>query len=58
MLHAIAAFGKTPKAFQEVWASEGRGRGLILRYFAGIHLEGLKKTTKTSVMIACHRAKI
>jgi len=59
MLHAIAAFGKTPKALlQEGAASEGRGRGLILRYFAGIHLEGLKKTTKTSVRIAYHQAKI
>jgi hypothetical protein len=32
---------------------EGSGRGLILRYYnRGIRLEGLKKTTKTSVTVS------
>jgi hypothetical protein len=27
-------------------AVEGSGRGLILRYYSGMHLEGLRKTMK------------
>jgi hypothetical protein len=38
--------------------AEGSGRGLILRYYPGICLEELKKTTKTSVMIAGLRADV
>jgi hypothetical protein len=31
---------------------EGNGPGLILKYYPSIHLEGLRKTTKTSVRTA------
>jgi hypothetical protein len=31
---------------------EGNSRGVILRHFPSIYLEGLRKTTKTSVRIA------
>jgi hypothetical protein len=31
---------------------EGSGRGLIVRYYPSIRLEGLKKATKPSVRIA------
>jgi hypothetical protein len=37
---------------------EGSGGGLILRYFPGIRLERLRKTTKNSVRIAGLQAKI
>jgi hypothetical protein len=35
----------------------GRNRSLILRYYAGIRLEGLRKTTKTSLNIAGRRGR-
>jgi len=35
----------------------GSGRGLILRYYPGIRLEGLRKTTKTSIRIAGRRGR-
>jgi hypothetical protein len=35
----------------------GSGRGQILRYYPCILLEGLSKTTKTSVRIAGHRSR-
>jgi hypothetical protein len=35
----------------------GSGQGLILRYYAGIHLERLRKTTKTSISIASHQGQ-
>jgi hypothetical protein len=38
--------------------AEGNGRGLILKYYAGIYLEERKKTTKTSVKVAGLRVKI
>jgi hypothetical protein len=42
-----------------IWKDlEGRGRGLILRYYPGIHLEGLRKTTKTLVRIPGLRAEV
>jgi hypothetical protein len=34
------------------------GHGLMLRYYPSIHLEELRKITKTSVKIAGLRAKI
>jgi hypothetical protein len=37
---------------------EGRDCGLILKYYPGIRLEGLWKTTKTSVRIADLRVEI
>jgi hypothetical protein len=36
---------------------EGSGGGLILKHYPGICLEGLRKTTKTSVRIAGLRAE-
>jgi hypothetical protein len=42
-----------------IWKDlEGRGRSLILRYYPGIHLEGLRKTTKTLVRIPGLRAEV
>jgi hypothetical protein len=35
----------------------GSGRGLILRYYPGIHLEGLRKTTKNSIRMAGLRGR-
>jgi hypothetical protein len=35
---------------------KGKGRDLILRYYPGIHLEGLRKSTETSVTKAGLRA--
>jgi hypothetical protein len=37
---------------------EGSGRGLILRFYPSIYLEGLRKATKLSVRIAGPRAEI
>jgi hypothetical protein len=37
---------------------EGSGHGLILRFSLGFFLEGLIKTTKTSVRIVGLRAKV
>jgi hypothetical protein len=36
----------------------GSGRGLILRYYPGIRLEGLRKTTKSSISMAGHRGRV
>jgi hypothetical protein len=35
----------------------GSGRGLILRHYSGIRLEGLRKTTKNSIRIAGYRGQ-
>jgi len=37
---------------------KGRGRGLILTYYPGIWLEGLRKTTKNPVNISALRTEI
>jgi hypothetical protein len=37
---------------------EESSRGLILRYYSDIHLEGLKKNTKTSVRTSGLRDEI
>jgi hypothetical protein len=37
---------------------EGSGRGIIVRFYLGIRLEGLRKTTNISVRIAGVEAKI
>jgi hypothetical protein len=37
---------------------DGSGRGLLLRYYPGIRLKGVRKARKTSVRIAGLRAKI
>jgi hypothetical protein len=35
----------------------GSGRGIILKYYPGIRLEGLRRTTKTSIRIAGRRGR-
>jgi hypothetical protein len=35
----------------------GSGRSLILRYYPGIRLEGLRNTTKTSIRVAGLRVR-
>jgi hypothetical protein len=35
----------------------GSGRGIILKYYPGIRLEGLRITTKTSIRIAGRRGR-
>jgi hypothetical protein len=48
------------RVISERWIEnlEANGHGLILRYYPGIHLEGLRKTMETSVRIAGLQAEI